>query len=270
MKAIGYKKSLPITDVNALQDIELTKPKARVRDILVNVKAVSVNPVDTKIRKNVAPDADDYKVLGWDVAGVVESVGDQVTLFKQGDEVWYAGAINRAGANAEYHLVDERIAAKKPNSLTFEQAAALPLTAITAWELLFDRLKVNAHSEGALLIIGASGGVGSILIQLAKQFTQLNVIATASRPETKEWVKSLGADDIIDHSQSLSAELKALNINSVTYVASLNNTENNLSEIEKIISPQGHFVLIDDPQSLDIMPFKTKSISIYWELMFTI
>jgi len=269
MKAIGYIKNLPISDASSLQNIDLEKPKANGQDILVKVMAVSVNPVDTKIRKNVTPNAGEYKVLGWDVAGIVVSVGGQVTLFKDGDEVWYAGAIDRAGANSEYHLVDERIVSKKPKSLSFEQAAALPLTSITAWELLFDRLRINDNTKGSLVIIGASGGVGSIMIQLAKQLTQLEVIATASRKETKEWVKSLGADHVIDHSLPLSNELMSLNIDSVKYVASLNNTESHLDEINKIISPQGHLAVIDDPKSFDIMPFKTKSVSIYWELMFT-
>lgn len=268
MKAIGYKKSLPTADNNCLLDIELDKPVASGRDILVKVKAISVNPVDTKIRKNVTPEDNQYKILGWDVSGVIESVGDQVTLFNPGDEVWYAGAINRPGANAEYHLVDERIVSKKPISLSFEEAAALPLTSITAWEILFDRLRVDTKANSSLLIIGAAGGVGSILIQLARQLTHLTVIATASRPETKDWVKSLGAHYVIDHRQALSSVLPK-NFESIEYIVGLNHTEQHISEIVEIISPQGHFAVIDDPQTLDVMPFKTKSVSIHWELMFT-
>jgi zinc-binding alcohol dehydrogenase family protein len=269
MKAIGYQASLPITDGNALLDIEIEKPVASGRDILVEVKAISVNPVDTKIRKNVTPSDGEYKILGWDVSGVVVSVGEQTSLFKVGDDVWYAGAINRSGANSEYHLVDERIASKKPASLMHEQAAALPLTSITAWELLFDRLKITENSSKKLLVIGAAGGVGSVLIQLAKQLTQLTVIATASRDETKEWVRSLGADHVIDHSKPLSDGICSLGIPSVDYVISLNQTKVHATEIEKVLAPQGQLALIDDPDIFDVMPFKTKSIAIHWELMFT-
>jgi zinc-binding alcohol dehydrogenase family protein len=269
MKAIGYKTSLPITDSDALCDIEIEKPVASGRDILVEVKAISVNPVDTKIRRNVEPSDGKHKILGWDVSGVVIAVGGQASLFKVGDEVWYAGAINRPGANSEYHLVDERIASKKPISLMHEQAAALPLTSITAWELLFDRLKITEDNSKKLLVIGAAGGVGSVLIQLAKQLTQLTVIATASRNETKEWVRSLGADHVIDHSKPLSDGISSLGIPSVEYVISLNQTKVHATEIEKVLAPQGQLALIDDPGIFDIMPFKTKSIAIHWELMFT-
>jgi len=221
MKAVGYLEPLPITNSNALLDIEAQKPEVSGRDILVNIKAISVNPVDTKVRKGTNPPNGEYKILGWDAAGVVASVGEQVTLFESGDNVWYAGAINRQGTNAEYHLVDERIAAKMPQSLSYDEAAALPLTGITAWELLFDRFKLNQESRGTILIIGAAGGVGSIMIQLVKKLTQLNVIATASRPETVEWVASLGADDVINHRESLVSELEKIRAKQINYIASL-------------------------------------------------
>ncbi|MCJ8299895.1 MAG: zinc-binding alcohol dehydrogenase family protein [Pseudomonadales bacterium] len=269
MKAIGYQKSLPITDPSALIDIELPVPVASGQDILVKVEAISVNPVDTKIRVRVSPAENEHQVLGWDAVGTVEAVGDQVNLFKVGDKVWYAGAIDRSGSNAEYHLVDQRIVAKAPLSLTDVEAAALPLTSITAWELLFDRFNLNADSSGTLLIIGAAGGVGSIMIQLAKKLTKLTVIATASRAQTREWVSDLGADLVIDHHKSLPEELSAVGVKSVDYVASLTNTADHLSDIVEAITPQGKMALIDDPDSMDIMPFKRKSVSVHWELMFT-
>ena len=269
MKAIGYQKSLPITDPSALIDIELPVPVASGQDILVKVEAISVNPVDTKIRVRVSPAENEHQVLGWDAVGTVEAVGDQVNLFKVGDKVWYAGAIDRSGSNAEYHLVDQRIVAKAPLSLTDVEAAALPLTSITAWELLFDRFNLNADSSGTLLIIGAAGGVGSIMIQLAKKLTKLTVIATASRAQTREWVSDLGADLVIDHHKSLPEELAAVGVKSVDYVASLTNTADHLSDIVEAITPQGKMALIDDPDSMDIMPFKRKSVSVHWELMFT-
>lgn len=269
MKAVGYQTSLPIDDTNALLDIELEKPTATGRDILVAIQAVSVNPVDTKIRKRAQPPAGEYKVLGWDAAGIVEAVGGGVTRFDVGDRVWYAGAIDRSGTNAEYHLVDERIVAKMPSSLDFSAAAALPLTSITAWELLFDRFDVDAETSGTLLIIGGAGGVGSIMIQLAKRLTNLTVIATASRPETEAWVRQLGADHVINHRNRLSDELAALGIPEVDYVAGLTHTEQHLPEIVKLVAPQGKFGVIDDAPVLDVMPFKRKSVSIHWELMFT-
>lgn len=269
MKAIGYNKSLPATDSNALIDIEIDKPVATGHDILVRIEAISVNPVDTKIRHRVSPEDDQYKILGWDATGVVESTGEDVTLFSVGDKVWYAGAIDRQGTNCELHLVDERIAAKMPSSLNFTEAAAMPLTSITAWEILFDRLKLTKDSTGSLLIIGAAGGVGSMMIQLAKQLTQLTVIATASREETQQWVTSLGGDFVINHHQPLSEELKRIKHNEISFIASLTNTGQHLSEIQTIIKPQGSLAVIDDPEQLDIMPFKTKSVSIHWELMFT-
>lgn len=269
MKAVGYTHYSNTSNVEVLTDIELDKPAASGHDLLVKVEAVSVNPVDTKVRTRVNPEPGDYKVLGWDAAGVVEAVGEHVTLFKPGDKVWYAGAIDRAGCNAEYHLVDERIVANMPTSLNFSEAAALPLTTITAWEMLFDRFKFTKESEGTLLIVGAAGGVGSIMIQLAKQLTNLTVIATASRPETVEWVKKLGADYVINHRNSLDEELQQIDVGGIDAIASLTNTEQHLPAYVNLIKPQGQISLIDDPASFDIMPFKQKSVSIHWEFMYT-
>lgn len=272
MKAIAYQQSLPIDHAEALQDITLPEPVASGRDLLVDVRAISVNPVDTKIRNGVAPAAGDWKVLGWDAAGVVSAVGPEVTDFKVGDRVWYAGSIARAGTNSERHLVDERIVGKMPASLDFSQAAALPLTGITAWEMLFDRLGIaqDPSPTGAtLLIIGAAGGVGSIMVQLARQLTGVTVIGTASRPQTQAWVRELGAHHVIDHSQPLSQELKRIGIPQVDYIVSLTETDQHLLEIAESIAPQGKFGLIDDPKALNANVFKRKSVSLHWELMFT-
>jgi zinc-binding alcohol dehydrogenase family protein len=272
MKAIAYYQNLPIDHAEALLDVELPEPTVGERDLLVEVKAISVNPVDVKVRANMAPAAGQPRVLGWDAAGVVRAVGSKVSLFQPGDRVWYAGALQRPGANSELHAVDERIVGKMPDGLNFETAAALPLTAITAWELLFDRLQVLANGQPAgkkLLIVGAAGGVGSILTQLARQLTGLTVIATASRPETQAWVKALGAHHVIDHRQPLSQELKRIGIEHVDYVASLNQTEQHFAEIVESLAPQGKLALIDDPASLDVRPLKMKSLSLHWEFMYT-
>jgi zinc-binding alcohol dehydrogenase family protein len=272
MKAIAYRASHPIDHAESLIDVELPEPKATGRDLLVQVKAVSVNPVDTKIRKNVAPAEGELKVIGWDAAGVVQAVGPEVTLFKPGDEVWYAGSLTRPGTNSELHLVDERIVGYKPKNLDFGKAAALPLTAITAWELLFERLEVSRDMSvqgKSLLVIGAAGGVGSILVQLARQLTGLTVIATASRPDTADWVRELGAHHVIDHSKPLDQEIKRLGLPPVTYVASLNQTEAHFPAIVELIAPQGKLALIDDPATLNVMPLKRKSVSTHWEFMFT-
>ncbi len=273
MKAVGYQKPQPISHAESLLDITLPEPVATGHDLLVEVKAISVNPVDTKVRSSGAPaEGQPYKVLGWDASGIVKAVGPDVTLFQPGDRVWYAGSIARPGTNAELHLVDERIVGHAPKTLDFAQAAALPLTAITAWEMLFDRLDIapGKKPEGkSLLIIGASGGVGSILTQLASLLTSLTVIGTASRPETQAWVKELGAHHVIDHSKPLAQELKAIGFPTVDYVVSLTQTDEHLAQIIEAIAPQGKFGLIDDPRALDVMPFKRKSVSIHWELMFT-
>ncbi|OLF55730.1 zinc-binding alcohol dehydrogenase family protein [Pseudomonas chlororaphis] len=272
MKAIAYYASLPIDDPKSLQDIELPEPVAGPRDLLVEVKAISVNPVDTKVRQNVQPEGGAAKVLGWDVAGVVKAVGSDVSLFKVGDKVFYAGSIARAGANSERHVVDERIVGHMPKSLGFAEAAALPLTAITAWELLFERLQISegrADAGQSLLIVGAAGGVGSILTQLASQLTGLKVIGTASRAETRSWARELGASLVIDHSQPLSQELKNAGQASVTHVASLTQTDVHLDELVEALAPQGKLALIDDPKTLDVTKLKRKSLSLHWEFMYT-
>lgn len=274
MKAIGYQTAHPIDHPESLLDITLPEPSATGRDLLVEVLAVSVNPVDTKVRKSSARSGDgpDYKVLGWDATGIVKAVGPEVTLFKPGDRVWYAGSIARAGSNSELHLVDERIVGHAPQSLSDAQAAALPLTTITAWEMLFDRLGIapgKQPSHKTLLIIGASGGVGSIMTQLAARLTSLTVIGTASRPETQAWVKELGAHHVIDHSQPIAAELKRIGFATVDYIVSLTQTDQHLPQIAEAIAPQGKFGLIDDPVKFDATLFKRKSVSIHWELMFT-
>ena len=270
MKAVVYTQhGLPISDPNALQDTELPMPLAGPHDLLVEVRAVSVNPVDTKIRLG-AP-VTEPRVLGWDASGIVRAVGSNVTLFKEGDEVFYAGSLVRPGSNSEFHTVDERIVGRKPSSLDFAQSAALPLTAITAWELLFDRLKVQeGGGEGkSLLVIGAAGGVGSILLQLARKLTGLTVIGTASRAQTQDWVRALGAHHVVDHVQPLRPQLEALGLSSVDIVISLTHTDKHYDAIVDVLAPQGQFALIDDPASLDAVPLKRKSISLHWELMFT-
>ena len=272
MKAIAYYHALPINDPKSLQDIELPEPVAGPRDLLVEVKAISVNPVDTKVRQNAQPEGGAAKVLGWDVAGVVKAVGSEVSLFKAGDKVFYAGSIARAGGNSELHVVDERIAGHMPKTLGFAEAAALPLTAITAWELLFERLQIREGREDvgqSLLIVGAAGGVGSILTQLASQLTGLKVIGTASREQTQRWVQDLGADLVIDHSQPLSEELKRAGQASVTHVASLTQTDLHLDQLVEALAPQGKLALIDDPKSLDVTKLKRKSLSLHWEFMYT-
>ena len=272
MRAIAYKTPQAITADAALVDIEVPTPEPTGRDLLVEIKAVSVNPVDTKLRRHVAPADGEWRVLGFDAAGIVKAAGPDVTLFKPGDAVFYAGAIDRPGTNSQFHLVDERIVGRKPTSLDFAAAAALPLTAITAWEMLFDRLKVRDSVPGAanaILIIGGAGGVGSIAVQLARSLTDLIVIATASRPETAEWVKSLGAHHVVDHSKPLAAEVSALGLGAPAFVFSTTNTDDHLGAIVEAIAPQGRFGLIDDPKAMDVMPFKRKAVSTHWELMFT-
>jgi zinc-binding alcohol dehydrogenase family protein len=272
MKAVGYRKNLPITADEALLDLELATPTAGPRDLLVKVKAISVNPVDVKLRAGVAPPAGMAKILGFDAAGTVEATGPEVTLFRPGDPVFYSGSIMRPGTNAELHLVDERITGRKPKTLSFAEASALPLTGVTAWELLFDRLGVRPGKQpdsGRLLIIGGAGGVGSILIQLARRLTGLTVIATASRPETRAWCLELGAHHVIDHHKSLADELKKIGHPQVELVASLTHTDRHFAAIAEILKPQGRLAVIDDPPILDINPLKRKSISVHWEFMFT-
>lgn len=272
MKAIAYRQAGAIDRPDALIDIELPAPVPTGRDLLVEVAAISVNPVDVKIRAKVAPPPGEARVLGWDAVGKVVAVGEAVTGFRPSDAVWYAGSITRPGANSQLHLVDERIASHKPASLSDAEAAALPLTAVTAWEMLFDRLDVRRPVPGAaeaILIIGGAGGVGSIAIQLARALTGLKVIATASRPETRDWVRDLGAHHVIDHSKPLAPQIAALGLGAPAFVFSTTETHRHVADIAALIAPQGRFGLIDDPESLDAVPFKRKAVSIHWELMFT-
>jgi zinc-binding alcohol dehydrogenase family protein len=272
MKAVGYTQAGTIDRTDSLLDLELPVPEPGANDLRVKVAAVSVNPVDTKVRKSRSPQPGAPEVLGWDAVGVVDAVGADVKEFAEGDRVFYAGAINRPGTNAEYHLVDARIVGRAPTTLSDAQAAALPLTAITAWELLFDRLGVT-HGGGAgqsLLVIGGAGGVGSILIQLARQLTQLTVIATASRAETQAWCRELGAHHVIDHSKAFAPQLASAGVPQVDRVAALTQTDEHWASIVQSAAPQGRIALIDDPaRPLDVMMLKRKSLSLHWELMFT-
>lgn len=272
MRAIGYRTPGDIDAPDSLLDIELPRPKPGPHDLLVEVRAISVNPVDTKVRRRMAPEAGEWKVLGWDAAGVVVEAGAQVSRFTAGDEVYYAGSLNRQGTNAEYHAVDARIVGRKPASLDFAQAAALPLTAITAWEALFDRLDVRKPVPGAapaLLVVGGAGGVGSIAIQLARQLTDLTVIGSASRRETETWVRDLGAHHVVNHARPLADEVAALGIGAPAFVFSTTATDRHMAAIAELIAPQGRWALIDDPGVVDIAPFKRKSVSTHWEFMFT-
>lgn len=272
MRAVGFNTPGPIDAPDSLIDIERSRPVPGARDLLVAVKAVSVNPVDTKVRRRPKADQNAVSVLGYDAAGVVEAVGAEVKRFKPGDAVFYAGDMTRPGTNAEFHVVDERIVGPKPASLSFAEAAALPLTSVTAWEALFDRLEIQRPVAGAataILIVGGAGGVGSIAVQLARKRTDLTVIATASRPETAEWVKRLGAHHVVDHSKNLAAEVAALGLGGPAFVFSTTGTGGHLSTIAELIAPQGRFALIDDPETLDVNIFKRKSVSIHWEFMFT-
>lgn len=272
MKAIALTHYLPIDHPQSLLDVELPTPVATGHDVLVRVEAISVNPVDTKIRSPKPQVEDQPKVLGFDAAGVVEAVGENVTFFQPGDEVYYAGDVTRSGANAQFHLVDERLAGRKPTTLDFAQAAALPLTTITAWELLFDRMPYSIDMEGntrTLLIIAGAGGVGSIAIQLARH-AGFTVIATASRPETVAWCKSMGAHHVIDHRQPLASQLQVLGFNQVDAVLNLADTDRYWEVIGAIIAPLGHVGLIVEPSGLLKIgdPYKAKSIGIHWEMMF--
>ena len=268
MKAIGYNKTGPIADPESLIEFEADMPELGPRDLLVEVRGISVNPVDVKVRVRMAPE-NGTRIIGYDAAGVVREVGREVRNFKVGDEVFYAGDLTRPGTNAALHAVDERIVGKKPQSLGFAEAAGFPLTSITAWEILFDCFALQ-EGEGrgeSLLIVGAAGGVGSILIQLAAKLTGLTVIATASRPETIAWVKKMGADHVINHRESLGDQVGGLGLEP-RYVASLNGTEGHFPSIVELIKPRGHIALIDDPPNLDIKSIKPKALSLSWEFMF--
>ena len=276
MKAIGYIKNLPITDDASLTDIELEQPVATGQDLLVKVKAIAVNPVDYKIRQNVPSDNDQYKVIGWDAVGEVVATGEAVSQFKPGDQVYYAGDLNRQGCNAEYQLVDQRLVGHKPKSLSDADAAALPLTTITAWEMLFEHLAIEKVAVGSgeksndvILVIGAAGGVGSILVQLAKTLTGATVIGTASRESSSSWIKELGADYVVDHTKPLAPQIEALNIAQVSHVASLNSTDSYFDTYVELLKPFGKIAMIDDPATpLDIMKMKPKSLSLHIEFMY--
>jgi zinc-binding alcohol dehydrogenase family protein len=261
-----------VTEPDALVDIEIPKPEPGPHDLLVKIEAISVNPADVKQRANSAPADGQARILGYDAVGTVEKVGANVRLFKPGDEVFYAGAINRQGAYAEYHAVDERVVGPKPMTLTSAEAAALPLTSLTAWELLFEKLGVpygTKSSREAILIINGAGGVGSVLTQIARRLTGLTVIATASRPETIDWVKQMGAHHAVDHRKPLDEELRRIGIPHVKYVAGLTATDRHQDAILEILKPRGALAMIDDPEIFDVVKFKRKSLSVHWELMFT-
>ena len=276
MKAIGYLESHPIDHPEALLDIELERPAPTGHDLLVAVRAISVNPVDTKMRMRAAGENGRHRILGWDAVGEVVAIGEDVTAYRVGDRVWYAGDLTRQGSNAEFQLVEEQLVGRAPSSLQDAEAAALPLTSITAWELLFDRLELprkgapGADEARRLLVVGAAGGVGSILVQLARQLTDVTVIGTASRPESQAWVTELGAHHVIDHRQPLNEELKRIGIDDVTQVISLTHTEDHFDALVECLAPQGQLALIDDPETLlDIRKLKRKSVSLHWEFMFT-
>jgi zinc-binding alcohol dehydrogenase family protein len=272
MKAVGLKTYLPITDENSLMDITLSVPEPQSRDLLVHVAAISVNPVDTKVRSPKAKVEENYRVLGWDAVGKVVAIGEQVELFKVGDEVYYAGDVTRSGSNSQYQLVDERIVGHKPKTLNNAEAAALPLTGITAAEGLFERLGIDADisRDKTLLIIGAAGGVGSIAIQLAKQIAGLQIIATASRMESSEWCRSLGADIVVNHQQDFAKEVRSQGIQYVDYIFCLNTTARHWATMADLIKPQGKICSIVEPEAnIDLNLLKSKSASFMWEFMFT-
>lgn len=270
MKAFGHTRATRINEADALIELDIPTPEPGPQDVVVEISAVSVNPVDTKLR-SIAPPEGEVRVLGYDAVGRVVATGGQVRGFRAGDRVFYAGSSLRQGSNSRFQAVDERLIALAPESLTDTEAAALPLTAITAWELLFDRLGVKLgemENPDALLIVGGAGGVGSILTQIARRLTGLKVIATASRPETVEWCKSMGAHHVIDHRRPLDQELARIGIPNVRYVAGLTATGQHKDAIVQALAPQGALAMIDDPGEFDIMPFKRKSLSVHWEYMF--
>jgi zinc-binding alcohol dehydrogenase family protein len=272
MKAVIFRKNSSLSFDECLVDVERTPPIPGNRDLRVEVRAVSVNPVDTKVRRGSVKVPEQVEILGWDAAGVVEGVGSEVSIFKPGDEVFYSGNIARQGANADLHLVDERLVGHKPASLSFADAAALPLTTLTAWQLLFHRLGVapgKAPDAGTILIVGGAGGVGSILIQLARRLTGLRVIATASREESRKWCIALGAHHVVDHSKPLVAEIGSIGGSAVTLIAALTHTAVHFHSLVEILAPQGKIGVIDDHDVLDAAPLKTKSASLHWEMVYT-
>jgi NADPH2:quinone reductase len=266
MRAVGYRKPLPSSDPASLEDLEVPVPEPGLRDLLVRVEAVSVNPVDVKVRASADPGGEP-RILGYDAAGVVVATGADVGFFSPGDEVYYAGSIDRPGTDAQFHLVDERIAGHKPRSLTFGQAAALPLTTITAWEALFDRFRLTPESSGVLVVLGAAGGVGSMITQLTRALTRLVVIGTASRPESQQWVLDHGAHHVIGH-RDLVQGVRDITPDGATHIFS-SHTAGSIGDFAEILRPFGAVTAIDDPDGLDIMPLKSKSITFHWEFMFT-
>lgn len=272
MKAVGFKTSLPIGEADSFIDFETEKPVATGHNLLVKITAISVNPVDFKVRQNSAKDKvlDTPKVIGFDATGVVEAVGEAVTIFKPGDKVFYAGDINKPGSNAEYQLIDERIVGRKPASLSITEAAAMPLTSLTAWEILFDRIRLTEKDKGkTILIIGGAGGVGSIAIQLAKKIAGLKVITTASRPETIEWTKQQGADHVVNH-KDLVNEVRKAGFQQVDIILDLVDTNAYWDAMAELIKPQGSIASITGSQTpVALIKLKTKSVSFFWESMFT-
>ncbi|MDJ0515900.1 MAG: zinc-binding alcohol dehydrogenase family protein [Trichodesmium sp. MO_231.B1] len=272
MKAVGLTQYLPIDNENSLLDVEIPKPTAKGKDLLVQVKAISVNPVDTKIRAPKEKIESEPRILGWDATGIVVEVGPEVTEFQAGDEVYYAGDITRPGSNSEFHLVDARIVARKPQNLDFAHAAAFPLTGITAWEALFERLNINrkgADAGKSILIINGAGGVGSIAIQLGK-LAKLNVIATASRPETIAWCQKLGADEVVNHRNNLAEEIEKVGYQNVNYILCLNDTDGHWQAMNEAIAPQGTICsIVENEGALDMDTLKSKSAGFVWEFMFT-
>ncbi len=264
MPAVGFERSLPISDPDALLDLRVPVPEPGPHDLLVRVEAVSVNPVDTKLRSGGAG-GDGPRVLGFDAAGTVVGRGSEVTLYDVGEDVMYAGAIDRPGTNARLHLVDQRLVGPKPASLSFAEAAALPLTAITAWEVLFDRLKA---STGTLLVVAAAGGVGSMVCQLARAMTDLTVVGTASREESRDWARTMGAHHVVDHHGDLAANVRAVAPGGVDLIFTPQ-SQHNVAAYAEIITPFGHIAAIDDPEQLDLLPLKSKSVTWHWEFMFT-
>ncbi|CAM5221230.1 Zinc-type alcohol dehydrogenase-like protein OS=Castellaniella defragrans OX=75697 GN=HNR28_003201 PE=3 SV=1 [Castellaniella defragrans] len=272
MKAIGFNRPLPISDPLSLVDLDLPEPEYGEQDLLVDVQAIAVNPVDTKVRASAQPAPGTWRIPGWDAVGRVRAVGASVAGFKTGDQVFYAGAIDRPGSYAEQQAVDARIVAHAPATLDIEEAAALPLTSLTAWETLFDRLRVEQPVAGAahaIVVIGGAGGVASMTVQLARAMTDLTVIATASRPETEQWVRKLGAHHVVNHRQPLAAQVEALGLGAPAFVFSTSHTDDYLADIATLLAPQGRLALIDDPKVFDIVPLKRKSLSVHWESMFT-
>ena len=266
MRAVGYRKPLPSSDPASLEDLEVPVPAPGPRDLLVRVEAVSVNPVDVKLRASADPGGEP-RILGYDAAGTVVATGSDVSLFSPGDEVYYAGSIDRPGTDVQFHVVDERITGHKPRGLTFAQAAALPLTTITAWEALFDRFRLNPESSGVLVVLGAAGGVGSMVTQLSRALTRVVVIGTASRPESRQWVQEMGAHHVIGH-HDLAGDVRGITPDGVSYVFSPH-TAGLIGQFAEILRPGGAVTAIDEPEGLDILPLKDKSITFHWEFMFT-